>query len=376
MENNNSSEDRITEELFQRLFKDSGLKPGDKPNYDNILRAYYKDSSVLENIPKYVQQDDLRGLATIHNPKRDDRPVDNNKEAEIRKSRCQICDGFTTPMITRSREQEPYSCLNINRFGAVHPNGIRIINDFNESNDDYFYGIHLLLWMSNFHKKHEDISLEEYNESLRLLRDLELNLREISFNCKKEEGYFQAIKNSGKRAGGSLEHDHIQIMFTNLMPGTLSQDIDFLRKYHKPYSQKCLEIANKNPAEYLIGNINNVSIITPPSMKRNLEALIIPNIGIERLGEADNSLISDLAEAITFLNQKSNDYFKKRSQDPAHNIVLHSGKGIGRLYFHYMPVTQTIAGFEFAGLPVCSTDHKNSTQYYKTDLDEKLKKCG
>ena len=85
-------------------------------------------------------------------------------------------------------------------------------------------------------------------------------------------GFVSIIKNSGSPVGGSIEHGHQQVVFSNLMPRRVQENLKFKLDRGVYFSEYVLQ---ENPPELLVREYEQAVLIVPYFMRRPFDMLLI-----------------------------------------------------------------------------------------------------
>lgn len=156
-------------------------------------------------------------------------------------------------------------------------------------------------------------------------------------------GWASTIKNRGRRVGGSVEHDHQQILLSALRPAEPQRTRELART-----------LRADTPRELVVEQLDGLAtLLVPRFARRPLHAFVVPATpGVGHLHhmraeerDACAALVARLCAALDAL-------MSERGGDPAWNLVCHTGAGLGPL-FELRPFTQPLGGYEHLGLYLC-----------------------
>ena len=155
-------------------------------------------------------------------------------------------------------------------------------------------------------------------------------------------GHVGLIKNRGRTVGGSVEHDHQQILLSNL-------------PFAEPPATRGLRaalLAQARP-ELEVERLDGVSTLVPAFMRRPLHAFIVPE-GDDAgwLHHLPPARRDALALAVARLTLATSALMAGSGREPAWNLVCHTGQGCGPL-LELRPYTQPLGGYEHLGLYIC-----------------------
>ena len=156
-------------------------------------------------------------------------------------------------------------------------------------------------------------------------------------------GHVGVIKNCGRRVGGSVEHDHQQILLSS---------VPFAEPPLTPGLKRALldDHSRRRTVDYLEGG---ALTLVPSFMRRPLHAFIVPAGGeVGWLHHLDDAVRDAVALATARLTRAVSAAMTAAGQDPAWNLVVHNGPGCGPL-LELRPFTQPFGGYEHIGLYLC-----------------------
>lgn len=156
-------------------------------------------------------------------------------------------------------------------------------------------------------------------------------------------GHVGVIKNRGRGVGGSVEHDHQQILLSSA-------------PFAEPERTRGLGTALQADANELRGvdDIDGLATtLVPAFMRRPLDAFIVP-VGEDAgwLHHMRPEVLDATAFAIARLTLAVSVCMAAAGQEPAWNLVCHTGPGCGPL-FELRAFTQPLGGYEHLGLYLC-----------------------
>ncbi len=156
-------------------------------------------------------------------------------------------------------------------------------------------------------------------------------------------GHVGLIKNRGRTVGGSVEHDHQQLLLVD-------------RPFAEPRLTRDLAAAllRDTPAALVVETIDARAVtLVPPFMRRPLHAFVVPRAAAcGWLHHLDAPTRDALALAVARLSLATSALMAASGREPAWNLVCHSGEGCAPL-FELRPYTQPLGGYEQLGLYVC-----------------------
>src|SRR3989344_2590557 len=303
----------------------------------------------------------LTGNPIVYCPERAKRPVpkEEKKEKKTEVNKCTICDGETTPILSYlPLREDHYAFVNLNLFPAMDPiSGARS----SEKTARQAFGAHLLVWPTTDHKDIHELTPEDHAKSFSLMQDLERRL-----SCLSKGEYLQIIKNTGRIAGSSIDHGHYQVIATNVIPGVIKLAREFRVAHGKSFVTYLQEKAGSG---LVIKEYRTIRVITPPWLRRHLEAVIIPkNMHRERISDLTEEECLDLARATTDIARACHRIMPRIGKEFAYNMIFNAGEGIGTLWVDMLPATQISGGFELGVFYLCQSSSELSTATYQEAL--------
>lgn len=168
---------------------------------------------------------------------------------------------------------------------------------------------------------------------------------------RMHRGHCGLVKNRGRRVGGSVEHDHQQVLLTDL-----------------PFAEPTLArglaeaVLRDLAPERVVDEVDGRALAVVPSfMRRPLHAFLLPLApggGARRpaaagwLHHLDAAGRDAFALALARLCAAVTREMVRRAGEPAWNMILHTGPGQAPL-LELRPYTQPMGGFEHLGLWLC-----------------------
>lgn len=223
------------------------------------------------------------------------------------------------------------------------------------------YGDHEILVETPDHQKSlKDIPLDQITQVLRILAS-----REKEHYKRKHIEYVSIFKNSGKDAGASLPHSHIQLISYNLVPIIIRRKLDAIyQNHHKhgicPY---CTLLHTESKTERSVTTDGRFVSFTPFASRFPFELTIIPKNHINSLSALSDSDLSDLAQTLqTVLIRLSG------LGDIPYNILFFSYPKDDHFHFHIeiCPRLAKWAGFELGtGTIINSMPPEDAAKFYR-----------
>jgi galactose-1-phosphate uridylyltransferase len=179
---------------------------------------------------------------------------------------------------------------------------------------------------------------------------------------KETSGFVSIIKNYGAPVGGSLEHGHQQITWSNIMPRSYYNDWTFFSRHRDFFSDYLLR---ENPPEYLLKDYGEAVLLVPYFMQRPFKMMLIAgDVGKQYLCELGEGEIEAVAAGIGDAVRAILEIMPGLGKEPAYNMVVHNGPGAG-IYFEFMPYTQETGGFEHLGMWICQSTPAQAVEILK-----------
>jgi UDPglucose--hexose-1-phosphate uridylyltransferase len=346
---------------------------------EEIILSFKEDESLINFIPDPVLKIDPRDNSIVlFNSARAKRPHDNktisNSDFRDENLLCPVCEGNTTRILDLADLSQGFTFINKNLFPVFYPSSDWRTEE--ESNSVRPSGIHFLQWTSSLHDRDwHNMAMKDLMIVITRLAKLEKKLLFQSpgimpdssqwNNQKKTSGFISIIKNYGRQVGGSLQHGHQQVAFSNILSGQQYNNWKFLQDNHYPFSRHLLE---KTPEKLIIKDYKFSILLVPYFMKRPYNCiLIVKNTSRQFLSELNDEELFSICQA---WSDVMNLYFKimpEIGRDPAFNILVHNGPGAG-LYIEFLPYTQETGGYEQLGLWVCQADPVSAAEYMRSNI--------
>lgn len=337
-------------------------------SYNDILKQGNEDTELATNKPeKFLRIDPRNGRKIVYSFARSTRPYDPMPPTPpIGSETCPICQGTTTKIWDVAPLSTGHNTfINENLYPILYPFNIQSWSKDVKNNSD-INGMHFLQWLSTDHNaelynmKPEDIAI-----CLQRLGALEKHLltqpSPAPIIFAPFRGYVSIIKNYGKRVGSSLEHGHLQIIHTHILPLSIEQDVSFYNKNGYGFSSLLQQNKEENN---IIHKENDISVITPFCIKRPLEcAIVFHDLKLQYMHQVPDSIWVQVGNALNIISKKIIKLMLQWRREPAFNLLFHTGE-IGGMYIEIFPHTQEMGGFEHLGLYTCMTTPEQSTSFF------------
>ena len=364
---------RITREQLEAITDRENIEGADVESLFNFFRH---DNDLPAHAPDNLCQIDPRdGALVIYNSKRAKRPHDNQGVADEAGGQssgdgksCPVCSGKTTGVVDVAELSEGHTFINKNLFPVLYPPDAIKPEWLEEPlypdpshHGRVSYGMHFLQWTSSYH--HRDWNNMPLSDRLVVLQRLAALERTLLYDSegymppssqwrsqKETSGFVSIIKNFGAPVGGSLEHGHQQISWSNIMPRSYYDNWCFYTRHNDFFSNYML---NENPIELEIKDYGKAVLMVPYFMKRPYNMmLILKDVGKQYLCELDDDELEEVAEGIGDSMKAIMDIMPRIGKETAYNLVVHNGPGAG-WYCELLPYTQETGGFEQLGMWIC-----------------------
>lgn len=156
-------------------------------------------------------------------------------------------------------------------------------------------------------------------------------------------GHVGIVKNRGRRVGGSVRHDHQQILLSAAVPAEPARTGDLAQ-----------QLLTATPDELIVERLDGgATMLVPPFMRRPLHTFIVPHgPAVGWLHHMEAGVLEALAIGLAHLTAAADSVMRERHSEPAWNLVLHTGPGLVPLV-ELRPFTQPLGGYEHLGLYLC-----------------------
>lgn len=326
---------------------------------EELIELIRQEGELFKYAPDEMYQIDPRdGAVVLYNSARAKRPHDNPLEtaAESKDEGCPVCKGKTTGIIDVAELSEGYTFINKNLYPILFPSNRNTSSPLKSAPGMYKaeaalpWGVHLLQWTSSFHC-HDwyNMPLGDRRIVLERLAALEKKLLSPSDTAPKER-YVSVIKNCGSPVGGSLTHGHQQVSLSNVMPGSLRLDLEYVKERGEFFSDTMMR---ENPEALTLKDYGCAILMVPWFMKRPYNMIfVLKDTRKQHLYELGPEEIDAVAEGFRDATAAIMDIMPRIGKLTAYNVTIHNGPGSG-FYMEFLPYTQETGGFEHLGLWVC-----------------------
>jgi len=342
-------------------------------NGEELLELFREEKDLHQYIPEnYGEIDPRSNERVLFNPARASRP---NADSHIKKtSTCPICEGKTTQIIDYSDLSSGFTFTNKNLFPAIFPYAASKTKT-QSSNSFPAWGMHLLQWTSSFHDRDwHNMEIEDLAIVMDRLAAIEQHLlTEFSgknindrWGTSNLTGHVSIIKNGGLGSGGSLEHGHQQIVFSNVLPRRIIENKNFEQAHGQVFSKFVLD---ENPETLVIQDLGKAVLLVPYFMRRPYSMLlIVKNTSKKFIHDLSKKERIAVCEGWKTAISEIHRIMEQNGLLISYNVITHNGPGAG-LYFEFLPRSQTEGGFELIGLSVCQSSPEIAAQQIRKTLN-------
>jgi len=299
---------------------------------------------VLGSRVRWLEEGTLEPPFVFCHEPREDLPIVYSEARRLRlavpESTCVVCDEQTCPAVDLAE-------LPGGDLAWLTPNLYPIVYPFEEPCPAS--GVHLVHWSSLRHDGGlPGADAATAHDLLRQLARAEaflLHHAPAPFPDTGEghRGHIGLIKNRGRRVGGSVVHDHQQILLGHARPAEPARTDGRLR-----------DLLAATPPELVVERLEGgATTLVPPFMRRPLHAFVVPHgPPAGWLHHLPDAVLGALALAVARLTAALSALMTAELGEPAWNLVCHAGPGCGPV-FELRPFTQPLGGYEHLGLYLC-----------------------
>lgn len=170
-------------------------------------------------------------------------------------------------------------------------------------------------------------------------------------------GHVGVIKNRGRRVGGSVEHDHQQILLSAQAFTEPPRSVGL--------ADQLLDLAG---GDLVVDDLGDALTVVPPFMNRPLQAFVVPRAPPAGwLHHLARPVRDALALAVARLSHAVTALMTERHGEPAWNLITHTGAGCAPL-LELRPFTQPLGGYEHLGLYLCEERPNDSAAALRAAL--------
>lgn len=223
------------------------------------------------------------------------------------------------------------------------------------------YGFHEVIIESPLHgRRLEDFSDRELRGLMDVYRD-----RTCSYLTSKKILYVSLFKNSGKRAGASLNHAHSQLIAIPFFPALLEREINAVRESDKcPY---CSIFNMEKSSSRLIFENNECIAFAPYYSMGPFEVWILPRRHVNFLGNCDKELLFALGDILRSVLKT----YRKILGNVPYNYMFYQLFNYPEYHLNLrvLPRLSTAAGFELnTGTYINTVSPEKAAEYLRGDL--------
>lgn len=277
-----------------------------------------------------------------HDP-RGDLPIaySEARRGRLAAAGCVVCDDKTCPAAD-------IAALPGDDVAWLTPNFYPVAYPFPAGTADALHGLHLVQWSSLRHGGGligaDAATAAALFAQLARAEDWLLHHADARYpeSGDGHRGYVGVIKNRGRTVGGSVEHDHQQVLLSNL-------------PFAEPPATRGLRamLLEQARPELQVERIDGVRTLVPRFMRRPLHAFIVPEgQDVGWLHHLQPGTRDAVALAVARLSRAVSTLMSDSGREPAWNLIVHSGAGCGPL-LELRAFTQPLGGYEHLGLYIC-----------------------
>lgn len=284
------------------------------------------------------------GIQVRREPREGFRIVDSESRAarlSLDPALCVVCDDLTCPAVDHAE-------LPNGDLAYLTPNLYPIVFPFADEAAPA-RGVHLVHWSCLAHDGGLAAAAPEVATALltQLAEAEAFLLHEAPAHYPESgdghRGHVSIIKNRGRRVGGSVEHDHQQILLSALRPPEAERTRALLQ-----------QLGAAPDPELLVEDLGGrARVLVPGFARRPLQAFVVPRtLGVGHLHHLPANELAACAAALARLCAAVDSLMTESHGEPAWNLVCHAGDGLGPV-FELRAFTQPLGGYEHLGLYLC-----------------------
>ncbi len=227
-------------------------------------------------------------------------------------------------------------------------------------------GLHLVHWSSLHHEA--GLRGASPDVAIRLLQHLAHAEQFLLHHAPERfpdrgdghRGHVGIVKNRGRRVGGSVEHDHQQILLSAALPSEPQRT-----------GRLAAQLLRDTPTDLLVEQVHGeASILMPSFMRRPLHCFVVPHGTQEGwLHHMPTVALEASAVALARLTAAMDCLMTSACGEPAWNLILHTGPETLPL-FELRPFTQPLGGYEHMGLYLCEERPQTSAARLREALED------
>ncbi len=353
--------------------------------YTGLAALFLNETGAASNAPLSAAALDPRSSEpVVYSIARRRRPVDNKGKNPAHQSQsggdCVICSGKSTRIVDLAPLSEGFTFINKNLYPAVWPAPVPGFRDepveSSLGTGHQASGLHFLQWTSNSHDvKLHTMPHEDAVTVMSRLAVLEKQLLTTASGCMPSTvafgdprgyaGYVSIIKNGGAEVGGSLEHCHQQVIFSNLMPRRMLENWRFQQENGITFASHMLI---KTPSALVLRDYDTAVLLVPSFMRRPGDMfLIVKDTRKRYLHQLSPQELEDVSQGWQDAIAAIHSFMPTLGRPAAFNVITLNGPGAG-LHFAFLPFTQETGGFEQLGLSVCQADPFEMAELIRSGL--------
>jgi UDPglucose--hexose-1-phosphate uridylyltransferase len=230
------------------------------------------------------------------------------------------------------------------------------------------YGFHEVIVESPLHgKRLEDFSDSEISGLMQVYRD-----RTCSYTTREKIRYVSLFKNSGKRAGASINHSHSQLLALPFCPSLLERELKVIRKKEKcPY---CMIFDTEKVSSRLIFENKEWIAFTPYYSMGPFEVWILPGKHVSYLGDCSDEILFALGDILKDVLKS----YGRILGNPPFNYMFYqlSEAHEYHLNLRLLPRLSINAGFELGtGTYINTVSPERAASYLRGNLKPEEQAC-
>ncbi|MBI3627489.1 MAG: DUF4921 family protein [Candidatus Sungbacteria bacterium] len=256
-----------------------------------------------------------------------------------------------------------------NKFPAFYPSPICPVilplgpHKFTDGN-----GFHEVIVSRDHHKS---IAQMTNDEAALVIRSYRERMSTLSFEECVE--YVSIIHNHGPHSGASITHPHSQLIAIPVVSPELLRSLAGSERYFRE-NKKCIHcviIEFELQERHRIIFENDLFVAFAPfASHTSFEVRIFPKLHASEFQNISDNEITPFAEALRVSLAK----LDKGLNDPSHNFFIHtapakSASGYSHYHWHLeiLPITSTLAGFEFAtGIEISTITPESAAEFLRS----------
>lgn len=227
-----------------------------------------------------------------------------------------------------------------NLYPALSPDAARIAKSEGKGQGVWQlqngYGFHEVIVETPQHNRTlPDFTDDEITLLMHSYRD-----RVLHYSSQQGIVYVSLFKNSGERAGASLEHTHSQLIALPVQPPILKHELDVIE--HLEGCPYCNIVKTECESSRLVARNRDWGAFTPFSSRFPFEIWLMPFEHISNLGACSG----DVLESLGIILREMLKRYCQLLGDLPYNYMFFQEQGTYHLNLRIRPVLTTVAGFE------------------------------